>query len=77
MQPPQLSEIIGNPNPDWIAGVSNTLKYKTLSLSFLLDIRHGGDIWSLDQWYGEGTGLYPITAGLNELGNPKRNPAPV
>ncbi|WP_229212936.1 SusC/RagA family TonB-linked outer membrane protein [Dyadobacter soli] len=69
------SEIIGNPNPDWIAGLSNTLKYKTLSLSFLLDIRHGGDIWSLDQWYGEGTGLYPITAGLNELGNPKRNPA--
>ncbi|WP_229211077.1 SusC/RagA family TonB-linked outer membrane protein [Dyadobacter jiangsuensis] len=68
------SEIIGNPNPDWIGGVSNTLKYKTLSLSFLLDIRHGGDVWSLDQWYGEGTGLYPITAGLNELGNPKRSP---
>ena len=54
--------------------MSNTLKYKSLSLSFLLDIRHGGDIWSLDQWYGEGTGLYPITAGLNELGKPKRSP---
>jgi TonB-linked SusC/RagA family outer membrane protein len=66
--------IIGNPNPDWIGGVSNTFKYKTLSLSFLLDIRKGGDIWSLDQWYGEGTGMYPITAGLNENGKPKRSP---
>jgi hypothetical protein len=68
------AEIIGNPNPDWIGGVSNTFKYKTLSLSFLLDIRKGGDIWSLDQWYGEGTGMYPITAGLNENGKPKRSP---
>ncbi|MCE7071367.1 SusC/RagA family TonB-linked outer membrane protein [Dyadobacter sp. CY327] len=69
------AEIIGNPNPDWIGGLSNNLKFKSLSLSFLLDIRHGGDVWSLDQWYGEGTGLYPNTAGLNELGNPKRDPA--
>jgi TonB-linked SusC/RagA family outer membrane protein len=68
------TEIIGNPNPDWLAGITNTLKYKSLSLGFLLDIRHGGDIWSLDQWYGLGTGSYPITAGLNELGNPKRDP---
>ena len=28
----------------------------------------------LDQWYGEGTGLYPNTAGLNENGVPKRAP---
>ncbi|KAA6433967.1 SusC/RagA family TonB-linked outer membrane protein [Dyadobacter flavalbus] len=68
------AEIIGNPNPDWIGGISNNLKYKNVSLNFLLDMRHGGDIWSLDQWYGEGTGMYPITAGLNELGNPKRSP---
>ena len=37
-------------------------------------MRRGGDIFSLDQWYGEGTGLYPNTVGLNELGNPKRDP---
>lgn len=68
------AEVIGNPNPDWIGGLSNTLKYKSVSLSFLLDVRHGGDVWSLDQWYGEGTGLYPITAGLNENGVEKRAP---
>ncbi len=71
---PSSAEIIGNPNPDWIGGLSNRFSYKSLSLYFLLDVRHGGDLFSLDQWYGEGTGLYPITAGLNELGNPKRDP---
>lgn len=71
---PESNKIIGNPNPDWIGGLSNNLKYKSLSLMFLIDVRHGGDFFSLDQWYGEGTGMYPITAGLNELGNPKRDP---
>ncbi len=65
--------IIGDPNPDWIGGISNTLKYKNLSLSFLVDFRQGGDIFSLDMYYGLGTGLYPETAGLNDLGNPVRN----
>ncbi len=37
---------IGDPNPDWTAGITNTFSYKGLSLSFLLDIRKGGDIVS-------------------------------
>ena len=68
------AEIIGNPNPDWLGGITNTFNYKNIKFNFLIDIRHGGDIFSLDQWYGEGTGLYPNTAGLNELGVPKRAP---
>jgi TonB-linked SusC/RagA family outer membrane protein len=68
------NEVIGNPNPDWIGGVNNTLKYKNLSLSFLVDVRHGGDIFSLDLYYGMATGLYPETAGLNDLGHPSRLP---
>ncbi|PUZ27382.1 TonB-linked outer membrane protein, SusC/RagA family [Chitinophaga costaii] len=63
---------IGNVSPDWIGGVSNTLKYKNLSLSFLIDIKHGGDVFSLDMYYGLATGLYQETAGLNELGGEKR-----
>ncbi|AWW30481.1 SusC/RagA family TonB-linked outer membrane protein [Echinicola strongylocentroti] len=66
--------IIGDPNPDWLGGINNTLTYKGVSLAFLIDIRKGGDIFSLDQWYGEGTGLYPETAGLNAQGNPSRDP---
>jgi len=38
--------IVGNREPDFIAGFSNTLRYKNLSLSFLLDIRKGGDVYN-------------------------------
>lgn len=67
-------QIIGNPNPDWTGGLLNTLSYKGLALSFLLDMQQGGDVWSLDMHYGQATGLPEHTAGLNELGNPKRDP---
>lgn len=65
--------VIGNVNPDWTGGISNTFTYKNLSLSFLIDVQKGGDIFSLDMWYGISTGLYKETAGLNDLGNPKRD----
>ncbi|UGU14547.1 SusC/RagA family TonB-linked outer membrane protein [Sinomicrobium kalidii] len=65
---------IGNINPDWKGGVQNTLSYKNLSFSFLIDVQRGGDIFSLDSWYGHATGITPETAGLNDLGNPKRDP---
>jgi hypothetical protein len=68
------TEIIGNVNPDWNGGISNTLTYKNVALSFLIDIQHGGDIYSLDMYYGMSSGLYPETAGTNDLGNPVRDP---
>ncbi len=37
---------IGDPNPDFLAGLTNTFNYKGLSLSFLLDYKHGGDLYS-------------------------------
>ncbi|MGK6344076.1 hypothetical protein ACMGDK_17830 [Chryseobacterium sp. DT-3] len=40
------SQIIGNPNPDWLGGIRNNFSYKNWSLSFLLDVRKGGDIWN-------------------------------
>lgn len=38
--------VLGNPNPDWTMGVRNTLSYKGFTISALLDIRSGGDIWN-------------------------------
>ena len=67
-------QVIGNPNPDWTGGLTNTFNYKEVQLSFLIDASHGGDIFSLDMHYGQGTGLPDYTAGLNELGIPVRNP---
>ncbi|MDH4091802.1 MAG: SusC/RagA family TonB-linked outer membrane protein [Cyclobacteriaceae bacterium] len=66
-------QVIGNPNPDWTGGVMNTLKYKGVQLSFLIDVSQGGEVYSLDMHYGQGTGMMPETAGLNDLGNPKRD----
>ncbi|GGK59164.1 SusC/RagA family TonB-linked outer membrane protein [Rufibacter glacialis] len=65
---------IGNPNANWRGGISNTLNYKGVSMYFLVDIRQGGDVFSLDNFYGYGTGLYEETTQLNDLGNPSRSP---
>lgn len=67
------NNVIGDINPDWTGGVRNKVTYKDISLSFLIDIQKGGDIFSLDRSYGLATGLYDETAGLNDLGNPIRN----
>jgi len=67
------NDVIGNINPDWIGGVSNSFRYKSIALSFLIDVRQGGKVFSLDQYYGLATGLYPETAGNNDLGKPVRN----
>ena len=37
---------IGNVNPDWTANVTNTLTYKSISLSFLWDIKSGGKMYN-------------------------------
>jgi len=73
LQSATSNEVIGNPNPDWIGGINNSIKYKNVSLSWLVDVRQGGDLFSLDLYYGLATGLYPETTGLNELGNQSRN----
>lgn len=38
--------VVGNRETDFIGGLNNTLRYKKLSLSFLLDIRKGGDVFN-------------------------------
>lgn len=73
LQTAASNNVIGNASPDWLGGINNTFRYKDLSLSFLIDIRQGGDIFSLDTYYGMATGLYDVTAGLNDLGNDKRD----
>lgn len=56
------NQVIGNITPDWIGGVRNSFSYKGLSLSFLIDVKHGGDVFSTDMYYGLATGLYEETA---------------
>jgi len=67
-------QVIGNVNPDWQGGIYNALTYKNWSFSFLIDFQKGGDVFSLDMYYGLATGLYEETSYTNDLGNPVRNP---
>jgi len=67
------NNVLGNVNPDWHAGITNSFTYKSWTASFLIDIQKGGSVFSLDQYYGQGTGLYPNTVGTNDLGNPMRS----
>lgn len=68
------TELLGNINPDWAGGMNNTFTFGNLSASFLIDVKKGGDIFSLDQYYGLATGEAKETAGLNDLGNEVRAP---
>jgi len=67
------SNVVGNVNPDWVGGIHNSFRYKNASLSFLVDIRKGGELFSLDMYYGVTSGILPETVGPNDLGNPKRD----
>ena len=55
-----LNPVVGNREPDFIGGFSNTFRYKNLSLSFLLDIRKGGDVFN-------GTEYALVSNGLSKL----------
>jgi len=44
---PQLEQgTIGDPNPDYLLGVTNTFSWKGFTLSALIDYRKGGDLYS-------------------------------
>jgi TonB-linked SusC/RagA family outer membrane protein len=68
------NNLIGNVNPDWIGGLMNSFRYKNLTVSFLVDVRNGGKVFSLDMYYGQNGGFLPESVGLNDLGNDKRLP---
>ncbi|HEY3402260.1 MAG TPA: SusC/RagA family TonB-linked outer membrane protein [Ohtaekwangia sp.] len=40
------TELIGNPNPDFILGITNTISFKGITISALWDLRQGGDLYS-------------------------------
>jgi len=45
----KLNKIIGDPNPDFTASLSNHFKYKNIGLGFQLDMSYGNDIMSWDK----------------------------
>ncbi|NOQ71895.1 MAG: SusC/RagA family TonB-linked outer membrane protein [Crocinitomix sp.] len=39
-------EVIGNPNPDFLLGITNRLRVADFTLSFLFDMKVGGEMWN-------------------------------
>jgi len=60
--------VIGNVQADWRGGINNAFSYKNFRLSALIDMQMGGDFFSLDTYYGYGTGVYDFSAGTNAAG---------
>lgn len=53
--------LLGNYNPDWIAGIHNTLSFKGFSLFVLFDVRMGGAVYSRTKALGLAKGLLEET----------------
>lgn len=78
---------VGDRQPDFILGIINKFRYKSLSLSVALDIRKGGDIYNGNALYLSVFGLHPnqsnredpvivngvLNDGKQESDNPTKN----
>ena len=53
---------LGTVNPDWIGGIRNEFSWKNWSAGFLIDIRQGGDIFSISNMFGAYGGQLAFTA---------------
>jgi TonB-linked SusC/RagA family outer membrane protein len=58
--------VLGNYNPDWIAGITNTITYKTMSLTFAFDGQLGGNVYSVTKWFGQYSGVLAATLAGRE-----------
>ncbi|MBK1438688.1 SusC/RagA family TonB-linked outer membrane protein [Parapedobacter sp. ISTM3] len=54
-------QIIGNIQPKWLAGITNTFRYRNLSFDFFFDFKKGGDIFNSDDRYGYFYGTPKVT----------------
>jgi TonB-linked SusC/RagA family outer membrane protein len=58
--------VVGDRQPDFTVGLTNSFRYKNLSLNFLLDFRKGGDIYNGTEHFLTARGLSTRTLDRNE-----------
>ena len=61
-------DLLGNFNPDFTMGWSNTLTYKNIEVYFLTDFRFGGKVMSLTQSEMDANGVTKVTAEARNRG---------
>jgi TonB-linked SusC/RagA family outer membrane protein len=62
-------KVLGHYTPDYLAGLTNTLTYKNLELSFLIDASVGGEIFSGTNRTGNYTGVLAQTLPGRDAAN--------
>ncbi|MFT6204234.1 MAG: TonB-linked SusC/RagA family outer membrane protein [Spirosomataceae bacterium] len=65
---------LGSVLPKFKGGLLNSFSYKNFTLRANMDFVVGGKFFSVTKMFNAYAGLGAETAGLNELGNPKRDP---
>ncbi len=58
----EQNHYVGNYNPDWTGGISNSFQFKSWTFSFLIDVRKGGAVISGTQYLMATTGTADYTA---------------
>jgi TonB-linked SusC/RagA family outer membrane protein len=58
--------VLGNVNPDWFGGWTNQLRAGRWMLSALLDVQHGGENFSIGNWWGTYAGTLSNTLAGRE-----------
>jgi TonB-linked SusC/RagA family outer membrane protein len=61
-----IDKNIGNVLPDWTLGINNAFNYKSVSFSFLWDIKSGGKMWNGTRGAGINFGMTPDTESRGE-----------
>ena len=56
-----VRRVLGNYNPDWIAGLQNRFRWGPVEVSVLVDGQAGGDVFSVTNWFGELAGVLEST----------------
>ena len=52
---------VGNFNPDWLGGITNTFSYKNFDLRVQIDMRQGGDVISYTRSILSSDGVLAVT----------------
>jgi TonB-linked SusC/RagA family outer membrane protein len=58
---------LGNPQPDWMMGVRNTVSFKSYTLTFLWDFRKGGDVANISSNWQRAQGVPDFTYDRGHL----------
>jgi hypothetical protein len=61
------NSVVANPNAQWISGLTNTFSYKGISLSALVDVKYGAELYSFSWIDLKNGGSLEITAKDREL----------